>query len=252
MNIEELQAHWNEFGKTDPLYAILTAKDKEENRWSPEEFFAIGSTEVRELMTSIESLGLQVPSGKALDFGCGVGRLTQSLACCFDQVCGVDIAPSMIELANGFNRYQGKCHYYVNAADDLKSFGTNEFDFIYSNITLQHIAPEFSQRYIREFIRLLAPGGLLVFQLPEAPAMTPRRSLRTGIKSLIPRALISQYRNLRYGDLKPVMQMYGVSKTRIVGLLAECEAEVLHIERQSMAAEGWVSYVYFVRRGSLD
>ena len=35
----------------------------------------------------------------ALDFGCGIGRLSQALAEHFDQVYGVDISPKMIELA---------------------------------------------------------------------------------------------------------------------------------------------------------
>jgi hypothetical protein len=34
---------------------------------------------------------------------------------------------------------------------------------------LQHIVPEISEVYLREFVRLLKPGGLLVFQLPSHP-----------------------------------------------------------------------------------
>ena len=186
MNLEELQTHWHEFGKTDPLYAILTDENKAGNKWNPEEFFATGRTEVSELMKYIESLGLPLQSGKALDFGCGVGRLTQALAGYFAEVVGVDIAPSMIELANSYNRYQDKCNYVVNSSGNLTIFSNNEFDFIHSNITLQHIAPAFSQRYIQEFVRLLAQGGLLVFQLPESPVMSAQRSPRQAIKSLVP------------------------------------------------------------------
>jgi len=32
------------------------------------------------------------------------------------------------------------------------------------------MSPELSKKYIREFVRVLAPGGLLVFQLPSGPA----------------------------------------------------------------------------------
>src|ERR1700682_912533 len=49
-----------------------------------------------------------------LDFGCGVGRLTQGPASYFASVRGVDIAPSMIELAKRHNRYPDVCHYDLN------------------------------------------------------------------------------------------------------------------------------------------
>ncbi len=54
---------------------------------------------------------ISFPKRRALDFGCGVGRLTQALARHFNIVDGVDIAPSMIELANQFNRSGGRCRY---------------------------------------------------------------------------------------------------------------------------------------------
>ncbi len=42
----------------------------------------------------------------------------------------------------------------------LRSFQDNSFDFIYSNIVLQHIEPDVSERYVREFVRLLADGAI--------------------------------------------------------------------------------------------
>ena len=167
-------------------------------------------------MSYVHSLGLKVPRKKALDFGCGVGRLTQSLADHFSEVCGLDIASSMIELANKYNRHGDKCRYYLNQHPDLKLFDDNDFDFIYSNITLQHMAPVYSQKYIQEFLRILSPEGLLVFQLPDAPATIHQKTLRQAIKSLTPNALLMAYRKLRYGGIKPVMRMYGINKDRMI------------------------------------
>ena len=42
-------------------------------------------------MNHIEEFGITISHKKALDFGCGVGRLTQELACNFEEVYGVDI-----------------------------------------------------------------------------------------------------------------------------------------------------------------
>ncbi len=168
MNLKELQANWNEFGETDPLYAILTVQGKEHNNWDVDEFFASGKKEIEELASYVRSLGAEMTGRRALDFGCGVGRLTQALAGYYDDVCGVDIAQTMVERARGFNSHSERCKYFVNETGDLRMFPDQDFDLIYSNITLQHMAPQHSKGYIREFVRLLSPSGLLVFQLPSA------------------------------------------------------------------------------------
>jgi hypothetical protein len=72
----------------------------------------------------------------------------------------------MIELAHKFNLYGERCQYYLNSREDLRLFDNDSFDFIMSMRVLQHMQPEYSERYVREFIRVLAPGGVLVFQLP--------------------------------------------------------------------------------------
>ena len=53
---------------------------------------------------------------------------------------------------------------------------------VYSNIVLQHIHPHYSKQYLKEFLRVLKPGGMLVFQLPSevvpAEAVDPSRQSR--------------------------------------------------------------------------
>ncbi len=148
MDINELQHSWNQFGEIDALWSILTRPDKTGNKWQADEFFKTGVEEIDAVIKHVESLGLNTARRKALDFGCGVGRLTQALANYFDEVEGVDIAPSMIERANKFNSHGDRCKYHLNETDDLKLFADNRFDFIYTNITLQHIAPRYSTNYI--------------------------------------------------------------------------------------------------------
>jgi SAM-dependent methyltransferase len=38
---------------------------------------------------------------------------------------------------------------------------------IYTSVVLQHMEPQLSIRYLREFARVLRPGGILVFQIPD-------------------------------------------------------------------------------------
>ena len=166
MDLDDLQRHWNEWGRRDPYWAIISRPDRRGNRWDLEEFLRTGVDEIDELLAWLRELRVEVRPGRALDFGCGVGRLTQALARTFAECDGVDIAPSMIEQANTLNQFRDSCRYHVNDRDDLALFDDGIFDLVYSDIVLQHIEPEFSAAYVREFTRVLAPGGVLVFQVP--------------------------------------------------------------------------------------
>ena len=169
MDLRDLQRHWDTFGRRDPLWAILTDPAKRGNRWSPDEFFDTGRAEIAELMA--HAAWLQVPGDRrrALDFGCGAGRLTQALADHFESAVGVDVAPSMVALAQTHNRHGQRCTYEVNDAPNLSRWDNGTFDLVYTSRVLQHIEPRYSTSYLREFVRLLSPGGYLSFDLPSAP-----------------------------------------------------------------------------------
>jgi SAM-dependent methyltransferase len=169
MSLEELQKNWEAFGKSDPLRAILGHPES----WDVDQFFATGVSEINELLGQLDGLSVQPGRSTALDFGCGVGRLTQALARHFDECHGVDIAPPMVELARRYNSHGDRCHYHINQVPHLGIFPNDKFDLIYSNITLQHMEPQYAAAYIKEFVRVLRPGGVLAFQLPSEPAVRP-------------------------------------------------------------------------------
>ncbi|OGE80249.1 MAG: hypothetical protein A2660_00045 [Candidatus Doudnabacteria bacterium RIFCSPHIGHO2_01_FULL_45_18] len=146
MDIKNLQKSWNNFGKKDPLWAVLAWPSKKNNKWEADEFFETGIREVDGVMKYIGSSGINISRRKALDFGCGVGRTTQALVNYFDETFGVDIATSMIERAKKYNQYGDRCKYYVNENDDLSLFNDDSFDFIYSNIVLQHMELRYSKK----------------------------------------------------------------------------------------------------------
>jgi ubiquinone/menaquinone biosynthesis C-methylase UbiE len=245
MTLEELQSHWNAFGKQDPFWAILSSASRQGNKWDVDEFFATGRTEIEGLRRSIADLGIEVRPQRALDFGCGAGRLSQALALHFAEVCGVDIAPSMIALAEQHNRHGARCRYYLNGAADLSLFGDNYFDLIYSNITLQHIEPRYTRKYLQEFLRVLAPGGLLVFQLPSEAV--GRNRARQVLKRIIPASLAAVYRRLRAGN-QPAMQMHGIPQAEVVRLLEAHQGQVIHMRPDTMAGKEWLAFQYYVRK----
>ena len=254
VNLRGTASSWQRLGKRDPLFAVLTHKGKEDGRWNREEFFATGVREVEEMRAYLRSRGIALPAGAALDFGCGVGRLTQALTPYFETVHGVDIAPSMIAHARAANRTDGKCVFHVNAAPDLRLFPDGAFSFVYSKITLQHMEPRYAEKFIREFFRVLRRGGLAVFQVPSGPS--PRlmayeaaaaRSLRRRIKMLFPAPVRATYDRVKHA-LRPMIEMYAIPKERILTLIAEAGGATRAAREDANAGENWLGVEYVAER----
>jgi SAM-dependent methyltransferase len=251
MKLSRARRHWDAMGKTDPLWAILSEDSARDNRWEIDEFFATGEAEIAELMEYVGTLGVAVDRRSALDFGCGVGRLTRALAERFDEVWGIDIAPSMIELARRYDRHPDRCHFAVNARSDLQMFGNDRFGFVYSSIVLQHVEPRYQQRYLSELIRVLAPGGLLVFQLPSEPIVPDGGGAKAAMRSAAPPALLAGYRKLRLELTQmgngPRMEMWGTPRDKVEHHLRDLGATVVDVKRDERAS-GWTGFLYAVTK----
>ena len=147
-SLSSIKVAWEALAKHDPLHAILTDATKSGGRWNIAEFMATGNTEIEMLMQHLAGLGY-VPNrgGVTLDFGCGVGRLTQALGRYFDSCVGVDISQTMVQQAESLNELR-HCRYIATSEIPLP-FPAAAFSFIYSNIVLQHI-PRVLQKSICE------------------------------------------------------------------------------------------------------
>jgi SAM-dependent methyltransferase len=179
MNLMGLQETWDELADKDAMWAVLTGPLATARTWDEHAFFATGVVEIESVLDRVRRAGVIPRFHRALDFGCGVGRLTQALAGQFEHVDGVDISSAMILRARAFNRHGDRCQYHLNEHDRLAAFEDGTFDFVYSVITLQHMEPQYSRGYIQEFFRVIRPGGVVVFQLPGEPVPVPRSRTRS-------------------------------------------------------------------------
>jgi ubiquinone/menaquinone biosynthesis C-methylase UbiE len=245
VKLKRLQRNWNEFGRRDPFWAVLTQADKKHNKWDREEFFRTGRDEIDALMTELKQLPAQIGRKRALDFGCGVGRLTQPLADHFAEVVGVDIAPAMLDLARQYNLHGSRCRFVLNETNDLRQLESRSFDLVYSRFVLQHMPPRHIRAYVAELIRVLAPGGLLVFQLPGGvePPVTG-----TGVKRVVPRVLVKFFRSVKRRLMSfPRMEEHGMTRNTMVALLQQHGGLILRIADDRCHGADTEGYRYFVQ-----
>lgn len=245
MNLKTLQEHWNRFGEEDPMWSILTQEDKKNNTWDKDAFFENGAQKIDTLLKQSKRLNPNQSTESALDFGCGIGRLTQGLARHFNNVSGVDIAQSMIKLANENNQFPDKCKYFLNSNNDLALFHDQSFDFIISMITLQHMQPKYAQNYIKEFMRVLKSQGTLIFQIPAYPEKNIEDHYR--LSNRIKRK-ISKVLNPKAYKQAPVMEMYCIPCEQIIRLIRSCGGKLIIIRKDKSAGADYESFIYIITK----
>ncbi len=99
------------------------------------------------------------PDARLLDVGCGIGVYAEFWQSRGLRVTAVDVDAEQVALASRRSQEQGLGIRYEVASGDHLPFAAGSFDIVYANSLLEHV--EDWERCLNEWIRLLAPGGLL-------------------------------------------------------------------------------------------
>ncbi|MGQ9701803.1 MAG: class I SAM-dependent methyltransferase [bacterium] len=226
-NISWVKANWEEFAKKDPLWSILPIPEKKNGRWEMEELFKTGQEEICSVMEYMNRLNLKIKNQLALDFGCGVGRLTQALCKFFDNCIGVDISFQMLRIAAQNNRHKENCTYILNCAPDLKIFKDNVFDFIYSNIVFQHLPPQLTVAYIKEFIRILKKNGIIIFQATTG-IIGLQNKIRRTLNFILPVFVRHLYKQIRFKTWA-IKDMYCIKEEVLNNIIISNGAKIIDV-----------------------
>jgi SAM-dependent methyltransferase len=191
--MRDTDADWRELGATQPYWGVITHPDYRTENLTPERlesFYASGRQYVDDILDRFERLFGATPSGPALDFGCGAGRLTEAMAGRMAQATGYDISPGMLEEA----RKRGGKALYVG------ELPAGPFGWVNSFIVLQHIPPARGLSLIETLLADVSPGGFASLHVTTwrephlQPATAPRwRRLARGLRGAPPVGLISMY-----------------------------------------------------------
>jgi 2-polyprenyl-3-methyl-5-hydroxy-6-metoxy-1,4-benzoquinol methylase len=158
---------WEKYGKDEPYYGVLTDEKYYKSNLTDqlkEEFFTSGYHQIDGVLRKIRKhIEPSFKICKALDFGCGVGRLVIPLAKISEEVTGVDVSESMLKEA------QKNCEFYsiknvtlVKSDDGLSSI-KGKFDFIHSFIVFQHIPIKRGEWIFKNLLEHLEDDGVGVF-----------------------------------------------------------------------------------------
>jgi SAM-dependent methyltransferase len=246
------RAAWEDWGRIDPFWAVLTETDARHGRWDVDRFFATGVEEVAAMLAQARRYGRPARRGTALDFGCGLGRLTRALAPHFERTYGIDVASTMIEKAQQLDTALGESGavFMRHDDEDLSWFESGSVDFLSCLLVLQHLpSRDAIEGYLREFVRVLGPGGVAVVQLPvQVPAVdgATHAPLRPGGRRLLRAVGVSPkflYERLGW---EPEMLMSGIPYEETVAIFESAGGRLLDATPESRQPGGVLSRTYVV------
>ncbi len=166
-----MREDWNARAREDAGYFVAFGRRDSDDA----EFFATATEVINGLEWELRRVPLRQRSGwRALEIGCGPGRLMRSMSRHFVEIHGVDVSDEMIALAREKLIDIPNAHPHATDGSSLARFENDSFDFVYSYAVFQHIpSREVVFEYLRETHRVLKTGGLARFQfngLPRADA----------------------------------------------------------------------------------
>jgi ubiquinone/menaquinone biosynthesis C-methylase UbiE len=112
---------------------------------------------------NVEVFIKKMPSqrGKALDVGCGTGRVIGNLAKYFKKAQGIDISPGMVQYAK--KKYSEKENISLTTQDARQlNLPKNSFDYVVSHTTLHHLSKQDQIKTLEKIKEVIKPGGKLV------------------------------------------------------------------------------------------
>lgn len=148
---ESLASQWN-VNNLDPVVGTFN----EHNAWVDYEYLFVDIPEKYKK--------------DVLDFGCGPGRNLVKYSDQFNRIDGVDIAQRNLQNASIWIRYnqkdEAKHKLILCNGVDISNIGNEEYDIVMSTISMQHICVyKIRLNYLREFYRVLKPGGYITLQM---------------------------------------------------------------------------------------
>lgn len=222
-DLARIKEDWDDLAVMNAAWFIAPSPLVSNRQWDMAEFYQTGKDNLSHDLRLIDQAGIRIGSGAALDFGCGLGRMTQPMAAVFSPCYGIDISAEMIARARACNMHGDRCRYVVNTRDDLGVFDNGSFSFVYSNNVLQHVPPATMERYLVELIRVLEAGGVLMLQVPIAQLSTDERTARLkGLPRYHPQRVWNKIRTMVAGADRCTwyyrLRRLGVSRQRLYRL----------------------------------
>lgn len=149
---------WFRLGEDEPWWGVLSTPEflaENITEEAKDAFYEQGRREIAWAVDLIRQTDPSFSPAKALDFGCGLGRLSFAMSPLCETVTGVDVSPGM--LAEAARQRVSRGFDNVSLGSSIPEGAT--FDWANSYIVLQHILPKSGYAIIEDILGRLNSGA---------------------------------------------------------------------------------------------
>ncbi|MGE4323632.1 MAG: class I SAM-dependent methyltransferase [Sphingobium sp.] len=210
---------WHIWGETDPYYSVVAAPQFRREAVDLDQFFQTGEAYIVDRLGMLEQQLGQIARGRALDFGCGVGRVALPMAGLFDEVDALDISHPMLEEGEKLRLARGIGNVHFRRSDDELRLAVGPYDFVHSYIVFQHIPVERGMGMIARLLDRVAVGGIANIHVAIRRGDTPLKALFYRARVRVPglQRLVHRLRGKKGNE--PMMQMNAYPASAIFSMM---------------------------------
>lgn len=234
---DRVQATWTSLGDEEPYWSVLINSDFRSNSISEnrDRFYETGRRGLGNLDAFMKRSGFEPsPNLTCFELGCGVGRITASLAARFSRVLAADISGTHLSIAEKM-----LCQKDINNVTLIHLRNPEElvritgFDIFVSLLVFQHNPPPIMAFMLEKILGNLKPGGFGFFQIP---------TYRKGYS-------FNLHKYLSFEGRGHHMEMHVLPQDRIFRIIGATNCQLLEVREDSSTGDtSGISNTFLVKK----
>jgi 2-polyprenyl-3-methyl-5-hydroxy-6-metoxy-1,4-benzoquinol methylase len=220
-----VQRVWQGLGESEAHWSVATLDDFRPDKieQSLETFFATGERDIHQLWCTLSRCGIDTAAIRsAMDFGCGVGRLSVALSRRLSEVHAVDVSQGHLDHAMAAVSSRGRnvvAFHAIRTIDAVNALP--KVDLVFSVIVLQHNPPPVMKVLFTALLKRLNSKGVAVVQMP---TYLPER-YRFQAKEYL-------------SSHEQGMEMHAIPQREVFRVIHESDCEILEILEDNWTGMG--------------
>jgi SAM-dependent methyltransferase len=180
-----MRRFWDARAREDAVYFVDNRQ-----RYGEADLARFFAEAERDLERFLGPLGARIQAGDSVvEIGCGVGRLTRTIARRAERVVAIDVSEQMLARARELNPDLDNVDWRLGDGTSLAVVEDVGADVCLSAVVFQHVPdPAITLGYVREVGRVLRPGGWAALHVSNDPSVhRPRGGLAARLRALLRR-----------------------------------------------------------------
>jgi 2-polyprenyl-3-methyl-5-hydroxy-6-metoxy-1,4-benzoquinol methylase len=224
---DRIQSQWTRYGAHEPFASVLSDElFLLENIQSNMHILEASGAEVMRRFKIVAARNqVDIPNGRCLELGCGVGRITKFLSACFELVVAADISPGNLDICEKRMIGVGVKNIETVLLKSPEQIGNvHGIDAFVSLLVLQHNPPPVQYFLLDQILKNINTGGVAFFQ---TATFNPAYSYKIGHHMNLDTLAFEAW-SMHCLPMKHVLQLFSKHGLQVLEVIEDGQTGGLH------------------------